>query len=184
MDLYNASMVERLGNAIGRFEEYDIGGRGFRWKESLCFGLLWISQDLSKVNLDDPIGSCWTPIRYEKLLELCAFCGIIGHTSKDCSTFYLADGSPSQKHQYGSWMQFSERSSMMYRSQCSSLLRKNKMVADLSMVDLSTPQDGKNLQIGVTGTGSPLPNFDRGQWTYCRHHWKQLQSLSWNVRRD
>lgn len=35
MDLFNVSMAEKLENAIGRFEEYDNGRRGFGWKESL-----------------------------------------------------------------------------------------------------------------------------------------------------
>lgn len=35
MYLFNLWMAERLGNAIGKFEDYDLGGRGFGWKESL-----------------------------------------------------------------------------------------------------------------------------------------------------
>lgn len=35
VDLYNRSMAERLGNAIGHIQEYDNGGRGYGWKESL-----------------------------------------------------------------------------------------------------------------------------------------------------
>lgn len=30
MDLYNISIAERLRNAIGRFEECDNGGKGFK----------------------------------------------------------------------------------------------------------------------------------------------------------
>lgn len=66
MDLYNFSMAERLSNAIGRFEEYDNGGRGFGWKESLRVRVnLDITKPLRrgiKVNLEEPLGSCWTPI--------------------------------------------------------------------------------------------------------------------------
>lgn len=35
MDIYNSSMVEHLGNAVGKFVDYDNGGRRHGWKESI-----------------------------------------------------------------------------------------------------------------------------------------------------
>ncbi|MDV3193917.1 MAG: hypothetical protein Q8835_02510 [Sweet potato little leaf phytoplasma] len=109
MDLYNHLMAERLDNAIGQFEEFDNGGgRGVGWKESLW---VRVTMDITKplrrgikVKLDEPLGSIWTPIKYEKLPEICSYCGRIGHNSKECGSFYLVDGPSSQKHQYGTWM--------------------------------------------------------------------------------
>lgn len=137
MDVYNISTAERLGNTIGKFEAFDSGNRGLGWKESLQ---VRVTLDITKpqrrcikVNLDDPMGSCWTPIRYEKLPDLCSYCGIIGHSSKECSVFLFADGPSSLKQQYGPWMQFSRRTSTMYRSPSNNPLSKNKMVSNSSV---------------------------------------------------
>lgn len=158
MDLYNLSMVERLSNAIGRFEEYDNGGRGFDWKESLQVRVtLDISKPLHRginVKLEEPLGNCWTPIRYEKLPDLCSYCGRIGHSVKGCGSFYLADGSPSKKHQYGMWMNFSGRSSSLFRLPSTSPLEKNSIMVDITTATHSSPVDGQSMQVHQTaGTG-------------------------------
>lgn len=61
MDLFNQSMAERLGNAIGQLVEYDNDGRGYGWKESLRVRVnLDITRPLRrgiKVRLDEPLGS-------------------------------------------------------------------------------------------------------------------------------
>lgn len=134
MELFNASMAARLRNAIGRFEEYDNDGRNFGWKKSMRVRVtLDITKPLRrciKVNLDEPLGRCWTPIRYEKLPDLCGYCGIIGHGVKDCNSCYLAAGSPYQCKQYGMWLQYTGRTTTLFRSPSNSLLSKNKIMVD------------------------------------------------------
>lgn len=99
MDLYNSSMADRLGNVVGTFVDYANGDRRYRWKESICVRVqLDISKPLRrgiKVKLDDPMGSCWSPIRYEKHPELCSYYDIIGHIAQNCSSFYVVNSSTS-----------------------------------------------------------------------------------------
>lgn len=162
MDLYNRSMAERFGNAIGRFVDYD-NGRGFGWKECLRVRvILDIGNPLRrgiKVRLAEPLGSIWMPIRSEKLPELCSFCGRIGHQSKDCVAFFLADDPSSQKHQYGMWMQYSGRSTNLFRSPSTSPLGKNSIMVYAFPTDQPSPVDGKmtfegNGSAGLTTTAN------------------------------
>lgn len=138
MDLYNSSMAERLGNAVGSFIDYDSGRR---WRESLRVRVhLDITRPLRrgiKVKLHDPLGSCWSPIRYEKLPELCSFCGIIGHTAHNCSSFILGGSSSSQRHQYDMWLQYSGRVNNFFRSPSTSPMGQNKIMTDLQSGDNS-----------------------------------------------
>lgn len=164
MDLYNRSMAERLGNAIGRFVDYD-NGRGFGWKESLRVRVtLDIGNPLRhgiKVRLAEPLGSIWTPIRYKKLPELCSFCGRIGHQSKDCEAFFLADGPSSQKHQYGMWMQYSGRNTNFFWSPSTSPMGKNTIMVDAFPADQPTSTKGK---MNFEGFSAELTTT--GKWVY------------------
>lgn len=149
MDLYNSAMVERLGNALGNFVDYDNGGRRHGWKESIRVRVqIDISKTLRrgiKVKLDEPLGSCWSLIRYKKLPELCSFCGIIGHTAHNCSSFYMDSGSSSQRHQYGMWLQYTGRTTSFFRSLSTSPMGQNKIMADIA-------DGGDGTQVVATGS--------------------------------
>lgn len=106
------------------------------------------------MNLEEPLGSCWTPIRYEKLPNLYSYCETIGHSAKDCGSFYLAAGSSSQKHQYRMWMQFSRRSSSLFRSPNTSPLRKSSTMVDIALADNNTPTMTASRDSPLTGSGS------------------------------
>lgn len=165
MDLYNQSMAECLGNAIGHFLEYDNGSRGYGWKKSLRVHVtLDIMRPLRrgiKVRLDEPLGSIWTPIKYKKMPEICGYCGRIGHGTKDCSSIFLADGPSSRQPEYGMWMAFNGRSSSVYRSPSTSPFGKKHLVLASSPNHnpfVSNPQVADSLtsfnQIGRSPTTS------------------------------
>lgn len=42
MNLYNLSMAERLGNAIGSFKEYDSGSRGYGCTRVFVFVFVFV----------------------------------------------------------------------------------------------------------------------------------------------
>lgn len=110
----NASMAQRLGNAIGKFEYVDCSDDKFFWGASLR---VRVSIDINKplrrgvkVNLEGPIGGCWTPIRYERLPDFCSYCGMIGHTKGECEMEHIQGGAwQVQKNQYGPWLKFQGR---------------------------------------------------------------------------
>lgn len=133
MDLYTQSMVERLGNAIGQFQSYDNGGQGYGWKESLRVRvILDITRPLwrgIKVRLDEPLGSVWTSIKYEKFPDICAFCGRNDHGMRDCTFNFLESGSSSRRQEYGMWMAFNDRTSRVFRSPTNSPIGNQQLMA-------------------------------------------------------
>lgn len=40
------------------------------------------------MNVVGPIGGCWIPIQYEKLLNYCAHGGMLEHGTKDCPLLF------------------------------------------------------------------------------------------------
>lgn len=49
----------------------------------------------------------WIKMRYERLSDLCFFCGIIGHIAKDCNLSFIINSSPSPKNNnFGPWLRF------------------------------------------------------------------------------
>lgn len=136
MDLYNRSMAERLGNAIGQFQEYDNEGRGYGWKESLRVRIILdITHPFRrgiKVWLDDSLGSVWSPIKYEKLPKICAYCGRIEHGTRDCPFSLIEDGSASRRQEYEMWMAFSGRLSHVFRSPTTSPRGSNRILSEVT----------------------------------------------------
>lgn len=55
--------------------------------------------------------SIWINFTYERLLDICFWCGIIGHGHKDCS-LWNRNGEKGHEGEfpYGSWMKASSRS--------------------------------------------------------------------------
>lgn len=57
--------------------------------------------DRVKIKIGSMVEESWVPISYEKLLEFCYYCGLIGHTLQDCEATERTMGSGLT---YGSWL--------------------------------------------------------------------------------
>ena len=57
-----------------------------------------------KITLDD--GSMgWVSFKYERLLNICYWCGCLTHGDKDCDLWIDSEGTlPVEAHQYGAWL--------------------------------------------------------------------------------
>lgn len=139
------------------FEEYDCGHRGHGWSENLRVRVtLDISRPLRraiKVNIDGSLNGCWSQIKYERLPELCSFCGIIGHGVKDCTVIFKQSSSSTLRMQYGQWMHYTGRVSSIYRSPSKSPIQPtpNEVQA------LQTTAD-QLMAERTTRSGSPMGN--------------------------
>lgn len=88
-------MAEGIGNAVGVFEEVDSRNGFLFWGASLR---IRVRIDLSRpirrgihIYSDGPLSGLWVSFRYERLSELCGFCGIIGLASRDCDRLIRSD---------------------------------------------------------------------------------------------
>ncbi|XVF23598.1 hypothetical protein REPUB_Repub13aG0053100 [Reevesia pubescens] len=102
-------VAEQIGNRLGTFMESDLGdesggwGRFLRFKVSIDVGKpmirgVWVTDGLTKEKY-------FTKLKYERLPNLCFWCGCLGHVDKDCES-KDADVNSSRKP-YGDWMKVS-----------------------------------------------------------------------------
>lgn len=61
---------------------------------------------------DGPLSGLWVPIRYERLPELCSYCGLISHSSRGCALFLQSENRARLSQQYGDWLQYTRKGMM------------------------------------------------------------------------
>lgn len=104
----NEEVGKLIGNAIGSVEEVEIlegrGGRDgyFRIRVSID-----VRKPLKR-GLNFSIGGLqqfWIYFRYERMPNICFFCGCIGHMERDCEkALKLRSEGVKPQHQYGVWL--------------------------------------------------------------------------------
>lgn len=110
LDWFNRTMADRIGNAVGVFEDVDSRNGFLFWRSSLR---IRVQMDLSRplrrgvrIYPDGPLSGLLIPFRYERLPELCSFCGLIGHVVRDCEQLLCSENGNNASHQYGEWLRF------------------------------------------------------------------------------
>lgn len=105
--------LRMIGQRFGEVIEIDtatVGGisRSVRMKIRLNLENALKRGTKIRVGTSDP---CWIPITYERISSFCYWCGKLGHTHKDCESFYErpnADAEITEKNMpYGEWMKAS-----------------------------------------------------------------------------
>lgn len=151
LDWFNQTMAERLGNAIGIFEDVDNQNEFPFWDSSLRIRVrLDLNRPLRRgirIYPDGPLSGLWVPIRYERLPKICSRCGIIGHLTRDCALFLRSDRGLNYQAQYGDWLRFSGRGMLI-----SPTLVNDEVNAD----DREVPQS-QRLAIEVLPVKIPAP---------------------------
>lgn len=107
----NRSVATMLGNGIGEFLEVDSNEDGDCWGPSLRIRVnIDISKPLRrgiKFCVENNPKELWVEIKYERLPDFCFFCGLIGHTHKDCDFIIQGTTQGNQiKKEYGLWMKY------------------------------------------------------------------------------
>lgn len=97
-----------------------------------------------------PLSGLWVPIRYERLPEICSFCGLTSHSSRDCALLLQSDCSVNHPHQYGDWLRFTGKGMLLNPI----LLRE-----DNNMPDSENPQI-QRLAIEVSLASIPVPTVN------------------------
>ncbi|KAI8009448.1 hypothetical protein LOK49_LG06G02593 [Camellia lanceoleosa] len=97
-----------LGNQLGQFLDMEYGDDGIAWGRTLRLRV--------EINIAKPLrrglklavsgrDSIWVTLTYEKLPNFCFYCGLLGHSVRDCANKILGGevevGAPLQ---YGSWL--------------------------------------------------------------------------------
>lgn len=106
-------MVERIGNVVGVFEDVDSRNGFLFWGANLRIRVrIDLSRPLRRgirIYPDGPLSGLWVPFRYERLLEICSICGIIGHVTRDCIQSSRSEGGSGSIPQYGDCLRFSRK---------------------------------------------------------------------------
>ncbi|KAI7988460.1 Uncharacterized protein LOK49_LG13G02233 [Camellia lanceoleosa] len=105
--LMNKEVGQIVGNAIGQFLDMDFEDGGIAWGRTMR---IRVAIDVRKplrrgmklsLSSADPI---WVDFKYERLSIFCYFCGLLGHTDRDCDAkLSSAEGSRIDVMQYGAW---------------------------------------------------------------------------------
>ncbi|KAI8024636.1 Uncharacterized protein LOK49_LG02G00834 [Camellia lanceoleosa] len=106
--LMNKEVGQIVGNTIGQFLDMDFEDGGIAWGRTMR---IRVAIDVRKplrwgmklsLSLTDPI---WVDFKYERLPIFCYFCGLLGHTDRDCDAkLSSAEGSRIDVMQYGAWL--------------------------------------------------------------------------------
>lgn len=105
---------QRLGNAMGKVVKVDVPEGGVAWGPYLR---VWLCLDFTKpiprgrLVTFQSSGQLWVSFKYERLPWLCFFCGLLGHSERDCvaSLRSRCQGATISK-QYGPWLRAAEPS--------------------------------------------------------------------------
>lgn len=107
--LLNKNFASLAGNSIGHFLEVDtdifgsVIGRYLRIRVEIN-----INKPLRRILQIDYKGkNLRILLKYERLPELCFYCGLIGHTFKDCDSQILNSTMPKDHFDYGIWLRAS-----------------------------------------------------------------------------
>ncbi|CAL5332799.1 unnamed protein product [Camellia sinensis] len=103
--LMNTEVGTIVGNTIGEFVDMDFVDGGLAWGRSMRIRVaLDIQKPLRrKVSLfsTDPL---WVDFKYERLPIFCHFCGMLGHSERECDAKLSAVVAPIDVPQYGPWL--------------------------------------------------------------------------------
>lgn len=106
-------MVILIGHRFGEFLELDLSAtsgvsRSVRMKVRLNLNNALKRGTKIKTGTSEP---CWIPVTYKRISSFCYRCGKLGHTHKDCKSFYErpnADENIVERNMpYGDWMKAS-----------------------------------------------------------------------------
>nr|POF18909.1 hypothetical protein CFP56_29731 [Quercus suber] len=97
-----------IGGKLGEVLDVDVLENGVQWRRCLRVKVqLDVTKKLiraKKVSIenDEPR---WVFFRYERLLNFCYVCGLIGHSEHECSEKKESnEGLEKEKYQYGAWL--------------------------------------------------------------------------------
>ncbi|KAL5756425.1 hypothetical protein ACOSP7_020855 [Xanthoceras sorbifolium] len=104
-----------LGKQIGVVCDIDVGASGIVWVNTFELGLeVDVNKPLKRyvrVKLGEPPSVVMMLLRYEKLLEYCFWCGLIGHSVRECvSVSYDPVKEGGDKARFGAWLRASSPS--------------------------------------------------------------------------
>ncbi|XP_042944768.1 uncharacterized protein LOC122278651 [Carya illinoinensis] len=101
----NYYVGKRVGSMLGEVFEIDLEKGEVEWGEYIRIRVMVdITQPLQRrkwLKIGDG-DSCWVRFSYERLPNLCYFCGVLGHTVQECEKSPV--GESSEQLQYGEWM--------------------------------------------------------------------------------
>lgn len=106
LGLLNKSFATLAGNSIGSFLGIDCDLSGSVIGKFLRIRVeIDVSKPLCRVLHADFKGQTITiSLKYERLPDFCFFCGIIGHTLKDCDNRVLSNSHMNDLLEYGNWL--------------------------------------------------------------------------------
>ena len=135
---------QRLGNAMGKVVKVDVPEGGVAWGPYLR---VWLCLDFTKpiprgrLVTFQSSGQLWVSFKYERLPWLCFFCGLLGHSERDCvaSLRSRCQGATISK-QYGPWLRAAEPSQRRRPAmQGHGALSGGHMVSNLNLKLLHSP---------------------------------------------
>ncbi|PPD75267.1 hypothetical protein GOBAR_DD27807 [Gossypium barbadense] len=107
IELMDRQMALDIGNTIGELVAIDWKDRNGGWTEFMRLKVkINVLKPLRRVVklIDKDESEMIGLLKYERLLDFCYECRIIGHTVKNCSFIKEDDGMSGLSPQYGSWM--------------------------------------------------------------------------------
>lgn len=124
-------VIRQIGQRFGEVLELDkttIGGLSRSVRMKIRLNLNNALKRGTKIRVGTS-GPCWIPITYERISSFCYWCGKLGHTHKDCESFYErpnADVEVTEENMsFGAWMKVSPLKKMHLSSQRSTKEHEN-----------------------------------------------------------
>lgn len=110
MGFRNELIARKIGDKLGTFLEWDKDKSNNSWGNSIRVRVkIDISKPLRRgfmFKIKESSEECWISIRYERLPDLCFYCGRIGHTEKECTEMKNGDKAKEREFEFGSWLKF------------------------------------------------------------------------------